>query len=378
MRVLVIDPWGVKASANYLNGLLMGLSEYADVSLITNYHYKEVDYVHPYVKRFFFKKSEIMKRSIFRNLVRGLEYVIGYYRILRFLKSNNTFDVIHINWMLFYRFDAFIIKKLHKYCRKIVYTAHNVIPHIDGENSIRQLDIIYGEVDRIILHGYGIKREFERYFAKYAEKVFVHFHGAYFGSNTLYNEGCVPDNIKETLGNYKYVYLFLGNIFYNKGIDRVIPIWEDMPKDALLVIAGKMTDGCEELMSNYTKSASKDRILMLNHYVSDDIANYLVDHSDILLLPYRHASMSGVVYTAADFAKPVWFTDVGAIKECLNDKISIMSANDDNAIADSIKDIERRYSKEDLAKMGIELKKHIREVCDWKKIAKRLVEECYQ
>ena len=109
----------------------------------------------------------------------------------------------------------------------------------------------------------------------------------------------------------------------------------------------------------------------------DDIANYRISNCDLLLLPYRHASMSAVVFTAATFAKPIWCTRVGALEEYLNDDIAFLVENDDEKIKESLIKICNECSKEELIDMGRKLQNYIENICNWKKIAKGIVENCY-
>jgi hypothetical protein len=98
MRVLMIDPVGTHSPAQYTHGLCSGLSKLDgyQVTLFTNYYYYPFlnRTIYP-VQNIFYRRSENRKRSLYRNIVRGIEYIIAYIRIL-FLLKDNPFDVIHI------------------------------------------------------------------------------------------------------------------------------------------------------------------------------------------------------------------------------------------------------------------------------------------
>ena len=376
MRVLVLDPWGVNGPSKYLNGLVYGLSESAEVYLFTNYYFKKTTNASFQVHNIFFKLSEKMKNGMARKLIRGAEYIIGYLKIFCFLKKMKEFDVIHINWLLMYNMDVLFLKRLHRYCKKIVYTAHNVEPHIEGERYKTELDRIYQEVDKIVLHGEGIKNEFMHIFPKYSEKVYLQHHGADIGVDTKYNISKVPIDIQKKITDCHKVYLFIGSLFYNKGIDRVIPFWDKVTKNSLLIIAGKAENSYKEFYTakgNY----SGNHILFLDYYIPDNLLNYLANNADVLLLPYRHASMSGVVFTAADFSKPIVCTKTGSIHEYVNENMAFIVDNKTDALQSIIQTIDSNYSKEELKRMGECLKAHIQDICNWKNIGKKLVEECY-
>ena len=266
MRILVIDPWGVNGPARYLNGLLYGLSNYENVTVITNKYFKKVTGARIEVHNVFFSRSEKMQSSKVRLLMRGFEYCNGYYYIFRHLRNSEKYDVIHINWLLVYRLDKLFLKILHKYCKKIVYTAHNVLPHVNSKGYIEKLRPIYSEVDKIVVHGERTKQEFIKFFPEDEDKIFVQYHGADLNTNLEFVESDVPNEIRKRMKQFKKKYLFVGQLFYNKGIDRLLPMWREMSKDALLTIVGKP----EERYQNYylqKKNNQLDNIMYLDHYV---------------------------------------------------------------------------------------------------------------
>ena len=84
MRVLLIDPWGIANTSEYLNGLISGLSKKTELTVITNYNFKckdENDYS-ARIYHWFFKKSENISTGILRKIIRGLEYAIAYRKII--------------------------------------------------------------------------------------------------------------------------------------------------------------------------------------------------------------------------------------------------------------------------------------------------------
>ena len=63
MKILMIDPWGVNNLSLYTNGLCMGISEYVDVTLFTNFYYEKTTEANYIVKPVFFPKSQVMKEA---------------------------------------------------------------------------------------------------------------------------------------------------------------------------------------------------------------------------------------------------------------------------------------------------------------------------
>lgn len=236
---------------------------------------------------------------------------------------------------------------------------------------------IYVRADIIILHGKGIRDEFIELFPEFNNKIYIQKHGAELNTDISYNEKSIPDFITKKIMTYNKVFLFIGNLFYNKGVDRLIPVWEKVSKENLLVIVGEKNKDYKELEEYRDRINKMDNILLIDQYVSDNVANYLISRSDLLLMPYRHASMSAVVFTAATFAKPIWCTKVGALVEYLNEQISFLVENTEESLCESLLMISNCVSKNEFVIMGKKLQEHIRETCSWDLIAKRLIEDCY-
>ena len=72
-------------------------------------------------------------------------------------------DIIHIQWLLFYQFDYFWLKllryRLRKKGTKIILTAHNILPHINGYQYKNILEKIYSNFDGIIVHSKVLKTQ---------------------------------------------------------------------------------------------------------------------------------------------------------------------------------------------------------------------------
>lgn len=375
-KVLLIDPWGVNNTEEYLNGLILGLNPIVDLKVFTNYYFnckcRDVT-----VNKIFFKNTEKMRHCLFRKIFRGVEYLKGYLYIIKFLKKNGKVDVIHINWLLMYSLDIHFLKKLKKYTKKIVYTAHNVIPHINGEKSINKLNKIYKLTDVIILHGVCVKEEFVKYFPDCVNKIYIQKHGANIVTDTTYALNEVDKEIEDKLNKYDRICICFGGLFYNKGVDRVVNIWHKMSSESLLIVAGKRAEDYTELI-NAIQLYQGDNILFLDKYVDNNTLNFLISKSQLVILPYRHASMSGVVFTAADFKLPILSTNVGAISEYLiNGENAFIVENDDEELEKALINIDEKYDDAVLKKMGQALYEYISKTCDWSFIVSEMVKACY-
>ena len=354
MKILYIDPWCANGSNlyYYTTGLVESISRYAEVTLVSQKDCtvpEEADYS---LWKLFFPFSDRLKSGVIRTILRGTEYVIAYCRII-WKAKRSRFDVIHIEWPLLYASDIKMFGLLKKYCKILSLKAHNILPHSTGDKYVEVFRKIYKIPDIILVHGKNLREEFDWYFHDYIEKVEIQHDGR--------------------------IYLFIGRIDLDKGVERFVKIWRDgmTESNALLVIAGKSQDGYDS--SELKKMINEcSNIILMDAYIPDHLLNYLTSVSDLVVLPYLKGSMSAVAITAAEFCKPVFTTRFGVIEEYIRDGVDgFVVDNESNEIIKMLKHIENDISNAELELMGESLNKHFHDEFNWETIGERLVKNVY-
>lgn len=366
--VVIIDPWG-NGEAAYLHGLLGNLSKKANIHLMTSGGYKKRENIK--LNKIFFLLSDLMPEGNLRRIVRGIEYIIAYFYIIIYIYIKKC-SIVHIQWLLLYDLDRYFIEILSKHCT-VIYTAHNAMPHIDNDNKV--LGQIYNRVDKIIVHGNHIKQEIENIFNIDNKKIEIIPHGIYVNAVCDYMETGEVCNLKKHINKYDRVWLLEGNIFYNKGFDRVVKIWLEnfKQKNELLVVAGKINKNYVELTNLLPYMVLENDILFIPKFIEENTMTFLMEACDVFLLPYRHASMSGVVFSAALHKKTLIATKVGAIPEYIdNVEGAFLCENEDNDILGKMSDVDK-LSKEELSVLGNEFYKYIYKKYNWDKIADQTI-----
>lgn len=382
MNVYIIDPWCYDGSNlyYYTTGLASGIGNHVNTTIFSacpcslpeNANYKIIP--------IFFKKSNGMNRSKLRTIIRGLEYIYAYLFILYFVRKNRA-DIIHVEWPLMYRLDAFIFKILKKEVKKFILTAHNVLPHSTGTRYYKQFEKIYSVADKILVHGDMIKQEFVKYYPEHEVKVKIQHHGLYMNHDKTYMSDSVDSKLRSKIESAEKVYLVCGFIHYDKGIDRIIDIWDknQWSEKSLLVIAGKVSDDYNDFSVYRDRMKEMNNLLFIEGYASDNLLNFLIDKANLVILPYRKGSMSGVVFTCAQFSTPLLCTEFGAIKEYLmSGDNSFIVHNTDAALCDSLKYIDEHIGSEEMRKMGARLKRNFENTFEWDAIGKKVVNEIYE
>lgn len=110
------------------------------------------------------------------------------------------------------------------------------------------------------------------------------------------------------LDDHSTALLFFGLVREYKGFDILVKACESLPDRYRIIAAGE----------NYTgKSFVSDRLTWHDGFVPDSEVGTWFNAADIVVLPYRSASQSGIAQIAIAFGKPVVVTPVGGLPEAV-------------------------------------------------------------
>ncbi|MDR1725221.1 MAG: glycosyltransferase [Bacteroidales bacterium] len=135
--------------------------------------------------------------------------------------------------------------------------------------------------------------------------------------------------------------LFFGLIRAYKGLDLLIEALarKDLQTFPLhLVVAGEFYEDSKPYFEKVKKLGLEQRITFINKFIDDIYVKNYFCSSDLLVLPYKDATQSGVTQIAYHFDLPMIVTDVGGLAEIVPDGVSgyvCKKANKD-CLADTI------------------------------------------
>jgi glycosyltransferase involved in cell wall biosynthesis len=117
--------------------------------------------------------------------------------------------------------------------------------------------------------------------------------------------------------------LFFGLIRPYKGLDLLVRAFDRLtPEEAAdlrLTVVGETWEGCTEPLRLIADSRHRDRIGVVNRYVTDEEAKDHFARADALVLPYRRSSASGPLHIAMSNGLPVVLSAVGGLVEAVGD-----------------------------------------------------------
>ena len=133
--------------------------------------------------------------------------------------------------------------------------------------------------------------------------------------------------------------LFFGRILSYKGLDVLAQSFEIMKNENLpveLIVAGEGNIPTETL--NRLNHANAN---IINSWIDDDHLMEMLAATDVVIVPYTHASQSGPVGIAIAQCIPVIASNVGGLPEQIKNEINgfIVKASDSVEIVDAVKKI---------------------------------------
>lgn len=135
--------------------------------------------------------------------------------------------------------------------------------------------------------------------------------------------------------------LFFGYVRKYKGLDILIKAFPAILKHsqkARLLVVGEFYDNPDEYLNLIDKLGIKDKVKMVNQFVPNEDVGKYYQISDLIVLPYRSATQSGILNVAYGFNKPVLVTDVGGLAEFVDEGKTgfVVEPNSPEAIVEGV------------------------------------------
>jgi glycosyltransferase involved in cell wall biosynthesis len=248
---------------------------------------------------------------------RNLQY---YARIFSYVRRTQV-RIFHVQWLRFAFFDGvLILLLLRSLGKKVVYTAHNILPHGKDRMYNRLVfSFIYRIADVIFVHALFLKERLVRMFAIEEGKIHVIKHGVY---NVLDDPLLTKDVCRQKLkiDTGAQVMLFFGNIARYKGTGLLLEAFSSCRRELpslRMIMAGRVAgDFRKEFERSLDIHGAKDILLRTGReYVPDEEVELFFKAADIVMLPYEEGSQSGVLFLAYAYGRPVIASDVGGFSE---------------------------------------------------------------
>jgi glycosyltransferase involved in cell wall biosynthesis len=216
------------------------------------------------------------------------------------------------SWLKFPLLESLVVRMLRLRGGKLVLTVHDTLPHYPKPWSRLSVRSYFSAFDGLVTHS-QVSADAVRKLG-YKGKITVIPHGSY----SLFNKGRLGrDEARAKLGIAEGVFavLFFGHVDERKGCVEFVHAARDfLPAEAVFIVAGAPDFGVVAARE-FRKEALAPSVKAMLGRVPQDEVETLFRAADLVALPYREGSTSGVFKLAVEFGVPVVCTDVGDLGE---------------------------------------------------------------
>ncbi len=260
-------------------------------------------------------------------------------------------DVLLLSWWTPI-FAPSMMRFLRKWAKQpgrlLAIICHNVLPHESFPLEERLQRALLRRADILVTHWQGDRARLQQWFPD--KRVLSLFHPVYhdFPDTPLSRaEARQRLGIPEHAGR---VLLFFGLIRPYKGLAVLLEAFARLLErrdDVSLVVAGEFYEPQSEYRELLEPLERRGRLVVHDHFIPNEKVCLYFRAADGVVLPYRHATQSGIVPLAYAWQRGVIVTDVGGLAEMVEPgRSGIVAPPDDmNALVEAmdcfLKDQER-------------------------------------
>lgn len=237
----------------------------------------------------------------------------SYFRTVREIRRWKPDLLIMRYWMPFFAPSlGYVGRRLRRYCR-VIAIVDNLIPHERHFFDRPLTSYFAGAADGFIALSDAVKKDIAALDPDLKCTVIPHPPYSRFGKRQE------RATAAETLGldPGKKTLLFFGLIREYKGLDILIDAFGRLDDSYELVIAGEPYGSFRPYEEQIEASPNRERIHAFTSYIKDDDVSTFFSCADVVVLPYRTATQSGISAVSSHFEVPMITTDVGGLKEAI-------------------------------------------------------------
>ncbi len=230
------------------------------------------------------------------------------------------YSVVHVHWLYVFPF-VWLMKLFVRWCRvlgyRLVWTVHNVLPHEASAVDVEKTRWLYLQADAVFVHYEANVERLRDILDVDTGKVTVIAHPTFEDS---YPDEVDRDEARRRLGIplEKKVALCFGMMRPYKGMEVFADAMAGLDDDYLGLVVGS-GESREVVASLQEKERSVSNLRVVPRYVPDQEVQLYFNAADVVVLPYRRISTSGVVPLAYSFHRPVVTTHCGGMPEVVRE-----------------------------------------------------------
>ncbi len=270
----------------------------------------------------FDESTTVIKKAPNERLVNSISPISWFNAANRIMKENPDL-VVFDWWHPFFAMCHFTISGLikKKFRKKILFITENFISHEGNFIDKRLTDIGLKNASAFMVLSNIVEKEV---------MMIANGRNVYKSELPIYDcyssdDKTSTEALRKQFGfsqNDK-VLLFFGYVRKYKGLDLLIdafPIIKNSIPNAKLLIVGEFYDSPDFYLNKIKQLQIEKDTVVVNQFVPNEEVGKYYKACDLVILPYRSATQSGILNVAYGFSKPVLVTNVGGLSEFVEDK----------------------------------------------------------
>lgn len=256
---------------------------------------------------------------LFRRALKAGEYPLDWVLLLAQIARRRP-DLVHVQWSVQPELDLLLWRLLNRLRVPLVATVHNLVPHDSRPADVNRYGRLYRAADALVVHSQRSAQALRERWSIPAERIVVAPHGPLLEDVPELDRATVRQRLG--LPRDAEIVLFAGLIEPYKGLTDLIeafgPLAARRPQ-ARLVIAGRPNESFEPHRARLQALGLFDRTTLdLRFLPEPELAAYLCA-ANLVALPYRATTASGLLFAARRFGRAVVATEVGDLAEVVVD-----------------------------------------------------------
>jgi glycosyltransferase involved in cell wall biosynthesis len=231
-----------------------------------------------------------------------------------------------------------ICRLINKKQTKVIAITDNVIPHEKRPGDTPFAKYFINACDGFVTMSKAVMDDLNKFTNSSHKKFLLHPLYTSFGEKLDKSEARKKLNISVS----DKTVLFFGLIRQYKGLDLLLEAMADeriKNRSIKLLVAGEFYEDKKMYLDIIEKHKLQDRVILYDAFIPNEDVKIYFSASDLLALPYKHATQSGVTQVAFHFEKPTIVTNVGGLSEIIPDKVCGYAVDSNStAIANAIAD----------------------------------------
>lgn len=287
---------------------------------------------------------------------------LSWIKTAKFIKKEKPDFIVFRFWIPFMGPAlGSIARMVRKSGIKVLAITDNVIPHEKRIGDVAFSKYFVNSCDGFITMSKAVMKDLEKITTTEHKKYLLHPLYTSFGEKINKAEALKILGLKED----KKIVLFFGLIRKYKGLDLLLEAFGELKTnpDINLLIAGEFYEDKQPYLDLIKKLGIKEQVVLHGKFIANDDVKLYFSAADLVALPYRSATQSGVTQVSFHFEVPTLVTNVGGLSEIIPDKVAgYVVESSGTAIATAIKD----YFANDRINSFTEGMKREKQKYDWK------------